>query len=66
MTAFIEYAIWRQQHGSSGWLRTAHTVKARSDREAQSRISRKFAGAGFTAMALVAVPSGTDPNSPAR
>lgn len=59
------YSVWRRQHGATGWIKTTHTLKARSDRDAQARLRRRFAGAGFSSMSLVAVPPGIDPNAAA-
>lgn len=60
MTPMKEYTIWRRQYGvpytgmigafNVIWNKTSHTVKARTDKEAQSRVKRKFAGAGFSSM----------------
>lgn len=57
------YRIWRRPHGSGGWIRTAHHVMARSDKEAQGKVRRMFADAGFHNMALVAVPFGASPSA---
>lgn len=56
-----EYFIWRRQHESGGWKQTSHTLKARSDGEAQSKMRRMFASAGFHSMALIAIRSGVTP-----
>lgn len=57
------YHIWKQYHsGDWKWTLTDHSVKARSDKEAQSKVRRKFAIYGFTAMSLMAVIDGSDPN----
>ena len=45
-----------------GWIPTVHTLKARTDKEAQSKVRRRFENAGLTAMSLVAVPTGENPN----
>lgn len=59
-----DYRIWRRSHVSPGdWLSTAWTVRARSDNEAQSKMRRMFARAGFHSMALVAVRFGDSPSS---
>jgi hypothetical protein len=59
------YLIWRKQTAEGGqtkWIQTARTLKARNQEEAQDRMRKSFSGAGFTAMALVAVLPGRDPN----
>lgn len=45
------------------WVLTAHIVKARTINEAQSQLRRRFSKCGFTAMSLVAVLDGNDPNT---
>ncbi len=66
MSDFILYRIWMRHTvrytASGGWSLTSHTVKARSDKEAQSKVRRKFASAGFNNMSLVAMACGADPN----
>lgn len=57
------YDIWRRQHGSREWLKTAQSLCARSDKDAQARLRRRFDGAGFSSMSLVAVPEGWNPNT---
>lgn len=62
-----EYCVWRQQSTDrhvSRWIQSSHTLKARTDKEAESRLRRRFANAGFQSMRLVAVPAGVDPNVP--
>jgi len=52
------YKIYRRQvndKGVSPLVATAHTLKARTDKEAQSKMKRKFQNAGFHSMQLVAV-----------
>lgn len=65
MKPYLLYHIWRRQMadygGSTPWLLTSHTLKARTDKEAESKLRRMFAGAGFSCMSLVAV-YGRDPN----
>lgn len=56
------YSVWRRSlvvpsPGStvdSSWIRTTHSVMARSDREAEAKTRRKFAGRGLSSMSLVA------------
>lgn len=55
------YSIWRRTHGTSEWLLTSHSLNARTDKEAQSKLKRKFEGAGFSNMSLVAIETGVDP-----
>ena len=57
---FEDYEIWRYNHSQKVWIKTSHKLKARTDKEAQSVVKRKFAGAGFSSMSLVAVKPGTD------
>lgn len=58
------FSIWRRGHFEDRWSRTSHSVTARTDKEAQAKVKRKFSGCGFSAMALVAVPHGQTPNVP--
>lgn len=66
ISKFIVYRVWRRQMPDrccpGTWLFTYHTIKARTDKEARSRTKRYFKGYGFSAMSLVAVPDGSDPN----
>lgn len=62
MSAFKDYAIWRQNFGTAKWIKTSHTVKARTDKEAQSKMTRMFAGAGFSSMSMIAISSELSPN----
>lgn len=57
------YEIWRIQHvpfiegvtpGHSFMARTNGTITARSDKEADYKLRRKFKNAGFHSMSLVA------------
>ncbi len=57
-----DYGVWRRSHSESQWSRTSYDVKARTDKEAESKVRRKFSGCGFSSMALVAVPHGQTPN----
>lgn len=57
-----DYAVWRRSHSEGQWSRTSHDVKARTDKEAQAKVRRKFSGCGFSAMSLVAIPHGQTPN----
>lgn len=57
-----DYKVWRSQHGRREWLPCNHIIKAKSDEEAQSKMRREFAKAGFHHMALLAVPIGQNPN----
>ena len=60
------YLIWRYQlpdkSAGTPWILTRYQVKARSEKEAESRTKRKFAGCGFHSMSLVAVEQGINPN----
>jgi hypothetical protein len=56
------YQVWRQWARATEWTLTSHTLKARTDEEAQSRLRRMFSGGGFTSMSLVALPEGKTPN----
>ena len=64
---FQMFRVWRRSCLDSGsvglWIQTACTLKARTDSEAQSKLRRQYARAGFHHMSLVAVPIGVDPNS---
>ena len=62
-----DYAIWYTHHrdiasGSSLWMTTKHTLRARDADEAHSKLVRRFKRAGFHNMSLVAVPIGYNPN----
>jgi hypothetical protein len=59
---FGVFSIWRRGHFEDCWSRTSHSVTARTDKEAQAKVKRKFAGCGFSAMSLVAVKNGMTPN----
>ena len=67
MSKFIVYRVWRRLLPpgvySGPWIMTNHTIKARTDKEAESRIRRCFYGTGLAGTSLVAVPQGTDPNT---
>lgn len=41
---------------------TDHSLNARTDKEDQSKMKRKFGGAEFSNMSLVAIETGIDPN----
>lgn len=58
-----DYEIWRRCHSGGEWSLTSHSLKARTDNEAQAKVRRKFSGCGFTGMSLVAMPRGTTPNA---
>lgn len=60
----MTYDIWRRQtadYGSTRWIQTRHSVEARTDKEAQYKVRRKFNGAGFHSMMLIALPEGVFP-----
>lgn len=62
------YGVWRRVMADAmcrpgQWLRTSHTIKARTITEANNKLRRMFAGAGFHSMSLIAVPSGETPNA---
>ncbi len=60
------FFVWRCQHSGGAWTKTAHCALARSRKEAQYKFRRRFINAGFSAMSLLAVEDGVDPNkSPA-
>jgi ribosomal protein L20A (L18A) len=59
---FKDYGVWRRSHSESKWSRTSHNVKARTEKEAQAKVARKFSGYGFSSMSLVAVEQGLTPN----
>lgn len=63
------YDIWRRPMVQPGdeygrWIKTAHTVNARSQKEADSRMRQKFQGSGFHSMSLLAVKRPNTPSSP--
>ena len=55
------YNIWKRSHFDGAWSKTAHSVKARTDKEAQSRLVKKFSECGFSSMSLMAIPHGKTP-----
>ena len=59
---FGVFSIWRRGHFEDRWSQTSHSVTARTDKEAQAKVKRKFSGCGFSAMSLVAVGYGKTPN----
>lgn len=59
---YTTYRIWRRHDGIE-WLQTSHTLKAQSDKDAESRMKRMFSGCGFHSMSLVAVSVGDNPNT---
>lgn len=63
---FNNYLVWRRsmtERGVSGWTVTSYSLKARTDKQAQSRLAKMFKSAGFHSMSLVAVIDGKNPNS---
>lgn len=58
---FKDYCIWSRIYAVSKWTKTFHTVRARTDKEAQSKTRRKFSGCGFSYMSLIAVERGVTP-----
>ena len=60
---FKDYGVWRRGHSEDKWSRTSHNVKARTEKEAQAKVMRRFSGCGFSGMSLVAVEQGLMPNS---
>lgn len=59
------YCVWRKQRADgsvTAWLKTAHEISARTDREAEWKLAKRFLRSKFSLMSLVAVPSGVDPN----
>lgn len=64
------YKVWRSQYVRhkygdgylTEWFPCNYTIKARSKKEAQSKLDRKFAKAGFNSMMLGAFPVGINPN----
>lgn len=62
-----EYVVWKQNVPDSGfgggWHETSHTILAKTNKEAQAKLRRKFAGCGFHAMRLIALPRGSRPDA---
>lgn len=58
---YQEYRIWYRYHQNRFWQKSGHTVKARSDKEARTRMSKKLSMAGFQGLSLVALPEGAYP-----
>lgn len=46
------------------WTPTSHEIKARTAKEANNKLRKMFAHAGFHSMSLIALPSGESPNDP--
>lgn len=59
------YNVWRKQRpensAPSVWIKTAHTIEARSEREAAAKMKRRFFDSQFSLMSLVAIPEGQMP-----
>lgn len=58
------WKIWRRSVNDkmvTQWFETAYSVKARTNKEAQSRVKRKFENGKFHEMQLVAVEEGNTP-----
>lgn len=66
----MKYKIWMQytaDRADKRWAPTQRFVNGRSLKEANSRMRRMFAKAGFQSMRLVALPIGEDPiEAPSR
>ena len=64
---FRQYHVWMQNCPDRGyggpWRKTNHSLKARTDKEAQTRMRRMFANFGLSACALIALPDGIDANN---
>lgn len=58
------YWIWRRSTCPTlgRWIKTTQSVTALTDRQAQSKMERRFRRSGFTGMQLVAILEGEDPN----
>ena len=61
------YTVWRRIMADElcrpgEWLCTSHIIKARTAKEANSKMRRMFAGACFHSMSLVALLSGESPS----
>ena len=59
------YTVWRKQRadygGTTEWIKTSHTIEARSEHEAETKLKRRFLNSGFSLMSLVAIPEGKTP-----
>jgi hypothetical protein len=60
---FKEYDVWKRHNSELQWSKTSHVVKARTDKEAQSRVRRMFDSCGFSSMSLLAMETGQTPNA---
>jgi len=60
---FKNYDVWRRNNSEVQWSKTSHVVKARTDKEAQSKVRRMFDGCGFSSMSLLAMENGLTPNA---
>lgn len=55
------YHIWKRLHTEQSWTITNRSVKARTDKEAQSRMQKKFRGFGLAHVSLIAIEEGKNP-----
>lgn len=60
--AFKDYHVWWKRAMATEWKQTINHFKARTDKEAESKLGKMFRNAGFSGMSLVAVKSGDNPN----
>ncbi len=66
MKQWNDYRVLRRQMADElcvpgKWMRTSHVIKARTTIEANSKLRRMFAGAGFHSMSLIAVRDSETP-----
>jgi hypothetical protein len=60
----MNFRVWRIQNKQyAEWWPCRVIIKARSQKEADSKLARKFANAGFHLMGLAAVPFNQNPNA---
>ncbi len=60
----MNYRVWRiyDQPGAE-WLPCREVIEARSQKEADSKLARKFAKAGFHSMGFTVIPFDQAPNA---
>ena len=57
----IEFVIWRKFLFKNDWTPTAARIVARTDKEAQTKLRRRYRDSDFSSMSLVAVRPGQTP-----
>lgn len=55
------YHIWKRWHSDPNWTITHQSVKARTDKEAQTRMQNRFRSYGLCHVSLIAIEEGKKP-----